>query len=142
MVMVSPGPPASGSQADTPTRAVEEAPAGLVAGTRGLLAAFAGLTSLAVLALLVFSANARHAFAWSIHMELTAAFLGAAYAAGCVLSVLALRRGTWRGGRHPPVSGGGFTAPPLLADLVPAPQPQPVQGRAVRRSAAWVWGAV
>src|SRR3712207_4311238 len=79
MVMVSPGPPASGSQADTPTRAVEEAPAGLVAGTRGLLAAFAGLTSLAVLALLVFSANARHAFAWSIHMELTAAFLGAAY---------------------------------------------------------------
>jgi hypothetical protein len=64
-------------------------------GTRLLLTAFAGLTLLAVLALLVFSGRADEDFAWSIRVEITAAFLGAAFAAGCVLSLLSLHQKRW-----------------------------------------------
>src|SRR4051794_9643495 len=70
-------------------------------GTRWLLSAFVGLTGLAVLALLVSPETAHQDFAWSIHMPLTAAFLGASYAADCVLSVLSLRQRTWSAIRVP-----------------------------------------
>src|SRR3712207_2850687 len=134
--------PPAGSPADDPAPPPEGAAGGLVAGTRGLLAAFAGLTSLAVLALLVFSANARHAFAWGIHMELTAAFLGAAYAAGCVLSVLSLRRGTWREARIPVLTVAVFTALTLVATLIHAHKLHLADGGAIGRAAAWLWVAV
>jgi hypothetical protein len=65
------------------------------AGTRWLLVAFAVLTLLAVNQLFVLADVADRFWAWTIHTEMTAAFIGAAYAAGFVLSVLALRQDRW-----------------------------------------------
>ena len=53
------------------------------------------LTLLAVNQLFVLADVADRFWAWTIHTEMTAAFIGAAYAAGFVLSVLALRQDRW-----------------------------------------------
>jgi hypothetical protein len=55
---------------------------------RALLVAFSVLTALAVGALFVLSTATDRYFAWTIEPPLTAALLGAGYAAGCVLVVL------------------------------------------------------
>src|SRR5215207_7465019 len=68
---------------------------GVQAGTRVVLVVFAVFTLLAANVLVVFTARTDRYFAWTIHDEPTAAFLGAAYAAGFVLSVLALRQDRW-----------------------------------------------
>src|SRR3954465_1004399 len=87
-------------------------------GTRLLLSAFVGLTLLAVLALLVFSGRADVDFAWSIRLEISAAFLGAAFAAGCVLSALSLRQKRWSLIRVPVATVAVFTAITSTATLV------------------------
>src|SRR3954454_10148291 len=111
-------------------------------GTRWLLRTFVALTSLAVADLLVFAARAHQDFAWSIHMEITAAFLGAAYAAGWLLSLLALRRGTWTEVRIPVVTVAVFTSVSLTATLVHAHRLHLLDGGPVGRFAAWLWLAV
>jgi hypothetical protein len=57
----------------------------LLPGTRWLLCAFSLLTALAFVVLFVLSASTEQHFAWTIQPPVTAAFLGAAYAVGCVL---------------------------------------------------------
>jgi hypothetical protein len=137
MTATTPVLPAAG----TPARPEPEpAPSDeVLPGTRRLLSAFVGLTALAVLVLLVFPGTARQNFAWDIRMPQTAGFLGAAYAAGCLLSVLALRRRTWREVRIPVVTVTVFTTLTLLATLVHAHRLHLVDGGVLGRSAAWLW---
>src|SRR3712207_8878344 len=78
-------------------------------GTRRLLVAFAVLTLLAVVQLLVLADVADTYWAWTIRTELTAAFLGAAYGGGFVLSVSALRQKEWSRIRLPVVTVTAFT---------------------------------
>ncbi|NYJ08333.1 hypothetical protein [Petropleomorpha daqingensis] len=109
------------------------------AGTRVLLSTFVGLTLLAVLALLVFSGRADEAFAWTIRVEITAAFLGAAFAAGCVLSLLSLRQRRWTRIRVPVATVAVFTVITSTATLVHHHRLHLADGGALARSAAWVW---
>ena len=64
-------------------------------GTRILLGGFALLTLGAASQLLLFGGSTDRYFAWTITVEPMAGFLGAAYAAGFVLSVLSLRQARW-----------------------------------------------
>ena len=68
---------------------------------RGLLMVFAALTALAVGALFVLADNTSETFAWTIQPPITAAFLGAGYAAGFVLVALSLRDPVWAHNRVP-----------------------------------------
>ena len=63
----------------------------LLPAMRGLLGVFSVLTALAVVALFLFPSRTAELFAWTIQPPLTAAFLGAGYAAGCTLVLLSLR---------------------------------------------------
>src|ERR671916_1724635 len=69
---------------------------GVLPATRKVLVAFAVLTLLATNQLLVVGSFTDRYFAWTISLRATSAFLGAAYAAGFLLSVLALRQKRWR----------------------------------------------
>ena len=73
----------------------------ILSGTRQLLRAFALLTALAFVVLFIGSAGTERHFAWTIQPPATASFLGAAYAAGCVLVVLAVLAGSWAAMRIP-----------------------------------------
>jgi hypothetical protein len=108
-------------------------------GTRLLLRCFVGLTLLAVLALLVFSSRTDEDFAWSIRLEVTAAFLGAAFAAGCLLSLLSLRQRRWTRIRVPVVTVAVFTAISSAATLVHHHRLHLADGSAPARAAAWLW---
>src|SRR3954451_137059 len=108
-------------------------------GTRLLLGAFVGLTLLAVLALLVFSGRTDEDFAWSIRAEITAAFLGAAFAAGCLLSLLSLRQRLWALIRVPVGTVAVFTAIASTATIVHHHRLHLADGGPLARSAAWLW---
>src|SRR5688572_23494825 len=100
----------------TPVEPEERTPAGEVrAATRWLLIAFATLTMLALIQLLLLADVADRYWAWTIRTEQTAAFLGAAYAAGFVLSVLSLRMTRWRQIRIPVGTVTVFTMLTLVA---------------------------
>jgi hypothetical protein len=138
LIPVRPAPAATTSPAGP-----GDAPADRVRpGTRWLLSAFVGLTSLAVLALLISPETAHQDFAWSIHLPLTAAWLGAAYAAGCLLSVLSLRQRTWSEIRVPVITVAVFTALTLVATLIHAHRLHLLDGGMPGRAAAWLWLAV
>jgi hypothetical protein len=122
-----------------PSPLVEAAPDDVRPGTRWLLRAFLGLTLLAVLQLLIRTASAHDDFAWPIHMELTAAWLGAAYAAGAVLSLLALRRRRWDEVRVPVLTVAIFTWLTLAATLIHTHRLHLVDGGTIGQLAAWVW---
>jgi hypothetical protein len=79
---------------------------------------FAVLTALAVGALFILSGQTAETFAWTIQPPLTAAFLGAGYAAGCVLVVLSLRDGVWARARVPLLTILVFVVLTLVATLV------------------------
>jgi hypothetical protein len=108
-------------------------------GTRVLLRVFVGLTSLAVLQLLFRPGQTAEAFAWHIHSEVTAAFIGAAYAAGTVLSVVALRERSWSRVRIPVLTVTVFTALTLVATVLHTHRLQLTDGDAMARTAAWLW---
>src|ERR687896_441357 len=90
----------------------------LLLGTRLLLVIFSGLTLLAFGVLFVFADATERYFAWTIKPPATAAFLGAAYAAGCALELLALRRGTWAALRIPFLTVLVFTVMTLVASVL------------------------
>ncbi|MGY1824553.1 hypothetical protein [Geodermatophilus sp. SYSU D00079] len=108
-------------------------------GTRLLLRAFVGLTLLAVCQLLLRPGATEEAFAWHIHAEVTAAFLGASYAAGFVLSLHALRQRRWSLARIPVITVGVFTAVTLTATLLHTHKLQLTSGVPTARAAAWLW---
>jgi len=106
---------------------VEPAPASLEAppryrpvqpGMRILLGAFAVLTALATGALFVLAETTEETFAWTIDPPLTAAFIGAGYAAGFVLVVLCLRDPVWVHSRVPVLTILVFVVLTLAATLL------------------------
>jgi hypothetical protein len=87
-------------------------------GMRTLLGAFAVLTALATGALYVLAENTAETFAWTIEPPLTAAFIGAGYAAGFVLVVLSLRDPVWAHSRVAVLTIFVFVVLTLVATLL------------------------
>ncbi|HEY0126003.1 MAG TPA: hypothetical protein VGB58_02575 [Blastococcus sp.] len=85
---------------------------------RVLLGAFAVLTALATGALFVLAENTAETFAWTIEPPLTAAVIGAGYAAGFVLVVLSLREPVWASSRVPVLTILVFVVLTLVATLL------------------------
>jgi hypothetical protein len=111
-------------------------------GPRRLLAAFALLTALATHQLLVRGGRTDVHWAWTVQSRPTVAFLGAAYAAGLVLSIAALRQRSWRHVRVAVATVTAFTVLTLAATLVHAHKLHLSAADPLARSAAWVWVAV
>lgn len=111
-------------------------------GTRWLLVTFLVLTLLAVNQLFVLADVADRFWAWSIHTEATAAFLGAAYSAGAVLSALSLRQERWSAIRVPVLTVAVFTVLTSAATLVHLHRLHLLTGGPVARAVAWTWLAV
>jgi hypothetical protein len=104
-----------------PAPSTLEAPPGsrpLHSGMRNLLGAFAVLTALATGALFVLAESTEETFAWTIQPPLTAAFIGAGYAAGFVLVVLSLRDPVWAHSRVPVLTIFVFVVLTLAATLL------------------------
>src|SRR6266852_2883343 len=70
------------------------------------------------LSLLVMTEQTDRFFAWTISPPLTAAFLGAGYAASCVFQLLAAWRKLWIHARIAPLGALIFTSLTLLATLI------------------------
>jgi hypothetical protein len=81
-------------------------------------------------------------FAWTIKPPLTAAFLGAAYLAGCTLVLLSLRAVAWVHARAAVVTILVFTVLTLVATLAHLDRFHLQAGGAPARAAAWFWLAV
>ncbi|MGY1695183.1 hypothetical protein ACI780_09740 [Geodermatophilus sp. SYSU D00814] len=114
----------------------------LGAGARRLLTAFALLTALATHQLLVQGGHTDRQWAWTIQARPTAAFLGAAYAAGLVLSVLSLRQRSWERVRVAVGTVTAFTVLTLAATYWHAHRLHLTAADPGARAAAWVWVAV
>ncbi len=111
----------------------------ILPGTRLVLAVFGALTLLAFVALFVGAEQTDRVFAWTIQPPATAAFLGAAYAAGCALELLALRRGTWAALRLPFLTILVFTTATLVATLLHLDRFHFASPFPLARFAAWFW---
>lgn len=114
----------------------------ILPGTRWLLRVFSLLTALAFVVLFALWASTEQYFAWTIQPPVTAAFLGAAYAAGCVLEILAVRAGTWTAVRIPYVTIAVFVVLTLLATVLHIDRFHFGSPGVVARSAAWLWLAI
>jgi hypothetical protein len=125
------GTPADGSQVRTLSRA-----------TRALLVGFVVLTALATNQLYVLSTHTDAYFAWTIKPPLTAAFLGAGYAAGLVLVVLGLRARAWADARIAVVTVAVFSTLTLLATVLHRDRFHFSADGAIARFAAWFWLAI
>ena len=136
---VAPARPAPGQPVPRQRTPREDAVRG---GTRALLAVFVVFTLLAVNQLLVLGAHTDRWFAWPIAGRANSAFLGAAYGAGTVLSVLALRRARWSDIRVAVVTVTAFTVLTLVPTLAHRHVLSLMAPGAVARLAAWVWLAV
>jgi hypothetical protein len=115
------------------------APRPVLPATRKVLVAFAVLTLLAANQLLVVASFTDRWFAWTISVRATSAFLGAAYAAGFLLAVLALRQDRWRDVRVALVTVTVFTMLTLVPTLVHLHVFHLWEGGWGARLAAWVW---
>ncbi len=115
---------------------------GVLPATRKVLVAFAVLTLLAANQLLVVASFTDRYFAWTISVRPTSAFLGAAYAAGFLLAVLALRRNRWSQVRVPLVTVTVFTLLTLVPTLIHLHIFHLRDGDWGARLAAWVWLAI
>jgi hypothetical protein len=111
----------------------------ILPGTRLVLAVFGVLTLLAFVALFIGAEQTDRVFAWTIQPPATAAFLGAAYAGGCALEVLALRRGTWAAVRIPFLAILVFTATTLVVTLLHLDRFHLASPVPLARFAAWFW---
>jgi len=113
---------------------------------RILLGAFAVLTALATVALFVLADNTANTFAWTIDPPLTAAIIGAGYAAGFVLVVLCLRDPVWAHSRVPVLTIFVFVVLTLVATLLHINRMHFDDDFAaldlLAKGAAWFWLAV
>ena len=125
----SPGP---GPSTDTPAR-------GLLTITRVILVAFVVLTAVATYELFVQSTRTQTGFAWTIQPPLTAAFLGAGYGAGCVLTILTLRARTWAEARLTVITVLVFVTLTLAATLMHLHKFHLHVAGIVPHFAAWFW---
>jgi hypothetical protein len=115
---------------------------GIRTGTRWLLVAFAALTLLAVVQLLLLADVTDRYWAWTIHTEQSAAFVGAGYGAGLVLSLLSLRMTRWSEIRIPLVTVTVFTVFTTVSTVVHMHRLHLADGGMVAQGAAWIWLAV
>jgi hypothetical protein len=108
---------------------------------RALLLVFAVLTALATVALYVLASQTDTTFAWTIQPPLTAAFLGAGYAAGFVLVVLSLRDPLWAHSRVSVLTILVFVVLTLVATLLHRDKMHfSVDGAgSLATAAAWFW---
>ena len=136
MAIYSPSTIGLAAEARTP------AAGGVLSGTRRVFVAFAVLTLLATNQLLVVATFTDRFFAWTITVRPTSAFLGAAYAAGFVLAVLALRQNRWRDVRVALVTVTVFTVLTLIPTLIHLHIFHLLYGGLADRLAAWVWLAI
>jgi hypothetical protein len=111
----------------------------ILPGTRLLLVIFSGLTFLAFVLLFVLAGATDRYFAWTIKPPATAAFLGAAYAAGCALELLAFRRRTWAALRIPFLTILVFTLITLIASVLHLDRFHFGSALPMARNAAYVW---
>jgi hypothetical protein len=107
--------------------------------TRGLLVAFVLLTALATNQLYILSAHTDAYFAWTIKPPLTAAFLGAGYAAGLVLVLLGLRSQAWVEARIAVVTVAVFSMLTLVATVLHRDRFHYHAAGDIARFAAWFW---
>ena len=131
-------------EADLSRAVAEEQPTpmtsgGVLVATRRVLVAFAVLTLLATNQLLVVGGFTDRYFAWTISVRPTSAFLGAAYAAGFLLAVFALRRDRWRDVRVALATVTVFTVLTLVPTLIHLHTFHLMDGGPLARLAAWVW---
>ena len=82
------------------------------------------------------------AFAWTIEPPLSAAFLGAGYAAGFLLTALTLRAGRWATARIAIVTVLTFTWLTLIVTLIHLDRFHLDSGDSAAQVAAWLWLAV
>jgi hypothetical protein len=111
----------------------------ILPGTRAVLFAFAGFTLVAAFVLGVLTASTDRYFAWTIAAEPAAGFLGAAYSAGFVLSLLCLRRSRWSDVRVAMFTVTGFAVVTLIATFLHLHKFHLAMGGSVARLAALVW---
>lgn len=109
--------------------------------TRAMLVAFGVLTALAFVALFLGANRTATSFAWTIAPPLSAAFLGAAYGAGCILVVLTLRTRSWGSARAPLMTICVFAVLTLVATLMHLDRFHFGAG-GLASVAAWFWLAV
>jgi hypothetical protein len=113
---------------------------------RVLLIIFSLLTALAVGALYLLAGRTADYFAWTIQPPLTAAFLGAGYAAGFVLVVLSLRDPVWAHSRVAVLTILAFVVLTTIATLIHIDRFHFMGEFAgsgfVAKAAAWFWLAV
>jgi hypothetical protein len=107
--------------------------------TRGLMVGFVVLTALGTNQLYVLSTHTDAYFAWTIRPPLTAAFLGAGYAAGLVLVLLGLRARAWAEARIAVVTVAVFSTLTLLATVLHRDRFHFSADGAIARFAAWFW---
>jgi hypothetical protein len=110
---------------------------------RVLLVVFSLLTALAVGALYILAERTADYFAWTIQPPLTAAFLGAGYAAGFVLVVLSLRDPVWAHSRVAVLTILVFVVLTTIATLVHIDRFHFMDEFAasgfIAKAAAWFW---
>src|SRR5689334_22263486 len=124
-----------------PTRAAEPGDDRIRPGTRALLGAFATLTAAATFSLLVLGHTERF-WPWTIQHPATVGFLGAAYGAGFLLSVLSLRQRSWTSVRVAVGTVTAFAFLTLVATIVHAHRLHFSAADPVARGVAWFWLAV
>lgn len=107
--------------------------------TRALLAAFALLTGLAVHQLVVHGDATDRSWPWTVMTGATVGFLAAAYGAGLVLSLAALRQRSWRRVRVAVATVSVFTVLTLVATVVHAHRLHLADADPLARAAGWVW---
>lgn len=111
----------------------------LTRSSRMLLIVFICLTFAATSALLVLAPQTDRLFSWTIQPPLSAAFLGAGYGAGCVLSLLAFRSRSWADARLALVTVLLFSVLTLAATILHLDRFHLSAPGVPARFAAWVW---
>jgi hypothetical protein len=114
----------------------------LTDGMRRMLIVSGGLVLVTAVQLFVLSEQTDVFFAWTIQPPLTAASLGAAYAASCVVEWLAARERVWARARVAVPAVLVFTTLTLVATLLHLDRFHLASPALVTRAAAWTWLAV
>ncbi len=114
----------------------------LTAGLRGLLLVASVLVFLAGVPLFLGTEQTDLYFAWTIKPPITAAFLGAAYWASCILELQSARQRLWAHARLAVPAVLAFTALMLLATLLHIDRFHLNSPNAVARGVTWAWLAI
>lgn len=111
----------------------------LTTGMRRLLYVASGLVALAGFQLFVLTDHTDRYFSWTIAPGLTAAFLGAGYAASFFLEFLSARRTAWVDARHSVPAVLAFTVLTEIATLLHLEKFHFHERLVWAGAAAWVW---